>query len=411
MLGALIAAPLTRKIDAWMGLTLLGHGKEGARAILQAFVTSSLTFTVFVFSLLLVVVQIASGQLTPRVVSIVLKDKPAKLTLGVFVFTFIYSVAVLGRVEDYIPQFQLFIAILLTLLSIGAFLYLIQYVSKNVRPASLINKVGSEGLYIIEKVHPNLIRESPEAQDRADNGEIGELFLTVYHIGDSGVVLAFDVDGLLDAALRGNCVIEMVPQVGEFVARGEPLFNLYNHTGTKIDQSKLQSSVAFGQERTMEQDPAFAFRILVDIASKALSPAINDPTTAVLAIDQIHRLLRMVGIRNLDDGVVRDYLGQIRLIYPTPNWEDYVSLAISEVRLFGAGSPQVDRRLRAMIENLIEILPEHRIAPLKRELDLINRLVEHEFIEPEDRISATTPDYQGFGGSTPAIKRRYKKHS
>ena len=86
----------------------------------------------------------------------------------------------------------------------------------------------------------------------------------------------------------------------------------------------------------MEQDPAFAFRILVDIANKGLSPAINDPTTAVLALDQIHHLLRNVGCRCLDDGRICDATGQIRLIYRTPDWEEFVRLAVTEIRLFGA---------------------------------------------------------------------------
>ena len=110
----------------------------------------------------------------------------------------------------------------------------------------------------------------------------------------------------------------------------------------------------------MEQDPAFAFRIIVDVATKALSPAINDPTTAVLAIDQIHRLLRDVGRRHLDDERVRDASGAVRLIYRTPGWDDFVHLAITEIRHFGAGSIQVARRLRAMLDNLIQVLPPAR---------------------------------------------------
>ena len=106
----------------------------------------------------------------------------------------------------------------------------------------------------------------------------------------------------------------------------------------------------------MEQDPAFAFRIIVDIASKGLSPAINDPTTAVLAIDQIHHLLRSVGGRHLDEGLAHDRSGSLRLVYRTPDWEDFVYLAVTEIRQFGGTSIQVARRLRAMLENLTDIL-------------------------------------------------------
>ena len=116
--------------------------------------------------------------------------------------------------------------------------------------------------------------------------------------------------------------------------------------------STLRSAVAFGSERTLEQDPTFAFRIVIDIALKALSPAINDPTTAVLAIDQLHRLLRLVGKRHLRTDEISDASGQLRVICPTPNWEDFVHLTFSEIRQCGSNNLQIVRRLRAMIENL-----------------------------------------------------------
>src|SRR5262249_21243102 len=161
-----------------------------------------------------------------------------------------------------------------------------------------------------------------------------------------GVVLAFDITGLTSLATSADCLIEMVPQVGNFVAIGDPLFRIYGNGG-KLSEDALCQSLAVGQERTAEQDPAFAFRSMVGIASKGLSPAINDPTTAVLALDQIHHLLRIVGHRQLDDGIVSDATGRTRLTYRTPDWEDFVHLALTEIRHFGAESIQVARRLRA----------------------------------------------------------------
>ena len=148
----------------------------------------------------------------------------------------------------------------------------------------------------------------------------------------------------------------------------------------------------------MEQDPAFAFRIIVDIASKGLSPAINDPTTAVLAIDQIHHLLRNVGARRLDEGTVHDRAGDLRLLYPTPNWEDFVCLAVTEIRQFGGASIQVVRRLRAMLENLIEVLPPERTPLLRAEVTLLQRSTHRSFPEPEDQALADVSDLQGVGG-------------
>jgi len=148
----------------------------------------------------------------------------------------------------------------------------------------------------------------------------------------------------------------------------------------------------------MEQDPAFAFRIIVDIASKGLSPAINDPTTAVLAIDQIHHLLRSVGGRHLDEGLAHDRTGALRLVYRTPDWEDFVCLAVTEIRQFGGTSIQVARRLRAMLENLAEVLPPERAALLRGELELWRRSAERCFPEPADQALADVSDLQGVGG-------------
>jgi uncharacterized membrane protein len=164
----------------------------------------------------------------------------------------------------------------------------------------------------------------------------------------------------------------------------------------------LIASVAIGVERTTEQDPMFAFRIMVDIASKALSPAINDPTTAVLAIDQIHHLLKEVGKRYLAEGRAYDTRGELRLVYSTPNWEDFVHLASTEIRQYGRDSVQVMRRLRAMVQNLIDSLPRIREPRLAVELELLDSSIRRVFPDVEDQVLAETADFQGLGGSREA---------
>jgi len=166
-----------------------------------------------------------------------------------------------------------------------------------------------------------------------------------------------------------------------------------------IDDHQLRGAVALGTERTIEQDPTFAFRILVDIAIKALSPAINDPTTAVLAMDQLHRLLRRVGLQYLRGEVIRDAEGEPRLLFKTPNWEDFVHLSCIEIRHFGATSVQIMRRMRSMLENLIQTLPPHRHAELSLQLELLDRTIEVNYSFPEDIAIARTPDSQGLGGT------------
>lgn len=221
----------------------------------------------------------------------------------------------------------------------------------------------------------------------------------VVHEGRSAVVLALNLKALIRLARDADGVINFVPRVGDFVASGEPLFRLYGGTATLSD-STLRAQVAFGPERTMEQDAAFAFRVIVDVAIKALSQAINDPTTAVLALDQIHRLLRVVGRRHLHDDSLHDDQGALRLILPTPNWDDFVDVAFSEIRLYGASNFQVTRRLYAIIEDLMNVLPETRQDALHRQLHVLNDTLERLHLLPEDLTLARHPDRQGLGGSS-----------
>jgi uncharacterized membrane protein len=353
------------------------------------------TFIVFVSSALLVAVQLASGLLTPRIIAIVFKDPVTKFSLTVFVFTFTFTLAVLVQIKTSVYLLTANVAAYGCLANLGVFLYLIDHVGRALRPSGALGAVALLGRRIIESVYPRRLAEFP-TKELPPAPNLGQPASMIASRRD-GVVLAFDIRGLVSLAQRADCVIEMVPQVGDFIADGDPLFRTFQG-GATLPAEALRHSVAVGQERTMEQDPTFAFRIMVDIASKGLSPAINDPTTAVLALDQIHHLLRNVGSRRLDDGQVCDTAGQLRLIYRTPDWDDFVRLAVTEIRHFGATSIQVARRLRAMLENLIQTLPKERTALLRQELEVLHRSAERFFTDPEDRALAEISDFQGVGG-------------
>jgi uncharacterized membrane protein len=265
------------------------------------------------------------------------------------------------------------------------------------RPVSLVQRVGQYGLAVMESVYPE---RCPEAQSIARSQlSPGPAERTILHRGKSAIVVAVNVETLVAEAEKAKGVIEFVPQVGDFVGSGEPLFLL--HGGAEaVQERKLRASVVLGAERTMGQDPLFAFRILVDIAIKALSKAINDPTTAVLAIDQLQRLLRGAGTRNLRTDQILDQAGNLRVIFRTPNWEDFVHLAFSEIRFYGAENMQIARRLRAMIVNLTATLPAQRHPALCKELELLDRAIERLYVLPEDLKLARIPDSQGLGGSS-----------
>ena len=399
MLAALVLHPWIRRLDLALGWKAV-VGVDGARALLGALASSMLTFIVFVFSILLVAVQLASAQLTPRIIALVYRSPILKWSLTFFVFEFTFTLAVLGRIEDVVPRISLWVAVWGSVACIGLFVYMIDLVGKSLRPVALLTRVGTAGQEVIREVYPRPAAGTTDTPTNLPLATRDEPSRTV-ESGHTGVVLAFDVNGLVELARRADCLVELVPQVGDFVTRGDPLFRLYRG-GASIGDRELQQAVAIGPERTMEQDPQFAFRIVVDIASKALSPAINDPTTGVLALDQIHRLLRTVAGRQLDTGRVLDAAGQLRLAYRTPDWEDFLSLSVTEIRQFGRESIQIVRRMRAMLENLAGVVPPQRAALLRAELDLLNRGVSEDFRDPEDRLRAASADSLGVGGSVRA---------
>jgi uncharacterized membrane protein len=398
-LAAVLSVPLLRMLDRSLGFDFLQYTPEGARAVASIVAAAMLSFVVLFFSVLLLTVQIASSTLTPRVIARPFRSRTLKASLGLFVFTLIYSMAVVTRgIEGNIGHLATAMVIVLTVISICVFLYVVEHVSKQLRPVTVMADIASDGLQVIKAVYPRIFEQHGAREGESNQALLGVPSRVISHEGKPGVVLAFDIGTLVDVAIRDACTIEIVPQVGDFVATDDPVFRLYGGGAAAIASKELLKHIALDRERTLEQDPAFAFRIIVDIAAKALSPAINDPTTAVLALDQIENLLRQVGLRRLDTGLVHDSKGQLRLVYRTPDWEDFGGLVVTEIRQFGANSTQVVRRMRAMLENLIQLLPPHRSSVLHQELDLLKSTVDQGFALVEDRKRAGFPDSQGLGG-------------
>ena len=404
LLCFLVISRVSHTIGVWLGMSgllmqttgLMGLTVQGARVTLETIITLNVSFIVFTFGSLLVAIQVASGQYTPRIIATtLLRDNSIRNSVGFFVFTLLFSLRTLNHLEETVHQFNMLISGLLGTSSLIVFLYLIDYAARMLRPVSIVQRVASDGLAVIREVYPQpSVGEYPAPSRIAGK----TIYRTICHKGNSGIVLAVNVKALLDYACRIDEIIEIVPCVGDFVAVEEPLFQLYGGYGT-LDERELRAAIAFGPERTIEQDPTFAFRILVDIANKALSPAINDPTTATHAIDQLHRLLLSVGGRHLRGEEFDDSMGNLRLVFRTPNWEEYVHLAFTEIRHFGAGSIQIARRLRSMLEVLIQALPKHRHPPLCNELNLLDREIEKRFDFPEDLALARIADPQGLGSS------------
>jgi uncharacterized membrane protein len=391
----LIAARLLHHLDDRLKWTLLGLGASGATAMLEAIISANLAFLVFTFGSLLVAIQVASAQLTPRIIATtLLSDRTIKYCVGLFIFTLLFAISAQNRMESDVRQLVVFFAALFGIICFAAFFYLIDHASRLLRPVSVLSQVGNTGLDVIANIYPEPSHgpDFPESK----RAVLGEPNAVIAHRDKSGIVLSVDNAVLLAEASRADVVIEFAPQVGDFVAVDEVLF--FIHGAGNVDETTLRDAVAFGSERTMEQDPTFAFRIVVDIALRALSPAINDPTTAVLSIDQLHRLLRAAGKRNLRTDELFDRDGRLRAVVRTPNWEDFVHLSFREIRRCGSDNLQVVRRLRAMIDNLLQTLPAHRLPAVAEELNLLDREIEEKFPYPEDLSLARIGDPQGLGG-------------
>src|SRR6185369_9627507 len=284
IVAALIAVSQLSRYELAAG-SVSAIGTESMRAIMSTIAGSTFTLVVLVSSAMLLAVQLASAQLTPRIIALIYRSPYGKLAFAVFVFTFTFAVATLIRIEQTVPLITSYIAGYGFLISLALFILFTDTMGKMLRPSSALRRVGLAGREVVRSVFP--------AFRRADS-KLPEPFKVprdfaprVILCEEDGAVLAFDMAGVISKATRANCVIELVPQVGDFIAHGDPIFRVFGDAPAVSDKD-LRHSVAIGHERTLEQDPMFAFRIIVDIASKALSPAINDPTTAVLAIDQIH---------------------------------------------------------------------------------------------------------------------------
>jgi len=393
-----ISAAFVFALDARLGWGGLGFGVDGAKALCGAVVTFALSFVVFTFGSLLVAIQVASGQYTPRIIATtLLRDNVIRYTVGGFVFALLFAIKALNSIETSVPQLAVFITGLLGLGCLVAFLFVIDYAARMLRPVSLVKRLGDAELKVLEKMYPEKLAGTPAAPGTHVT-VVSSIERTLLHRGSSGIVLSVNLPHLLAEAEKANGVIEFAPQVGDFVGADEPLFFLHGGAAA-IDDDTLRQSVIFGIERTMEQDPLFGVRILVDIAIKALSAAINDPTTAVLAVDQLQRVLRSAGRRNLRTAFILGSSATVRVIFRTPDWDDFVQLTFAEIRFYGASNMQIARRLRAMIINLCNTLPPERHDALRLQADLLDQMLEKLYPLAEDLALARIPDSQGLGGS------------
>ncbi len=375
------------------------YSPEAARSLLGALASGMIAFTGFVFSILLLAVQFGSSQFSPRMLRRFLRDWTTKVALGFFIATFLFSLLELRYVgtaddPDLVPNMGITVAIVLLLASMLMFLRLIHRTTARLRVAAVVRELGKDGRKTIDRAYPD---PAPAEGEAGSPAPLCDARVVTYD-GGPAILQSIDRRGLLKQAIEADLIIELVPAIGDALIEGDPLFRVEGEAST-AHEGRLRKAIAVGDERTMKQDPAFALRLLADISIKALSPGVNDPSTAVQALDQIEALLRRLGTRRLTPGVARDDDGSERLRWPTPSWGDYLDLALDETRHYGEGSVQVSRRMRSLLVRLSDRVPDYRRSPVEAKLALVGIGADRGFQDRPDQVAAGTSDPQGIGTS------------
>jgi uncharacterized membrane protein len=374
------------------------YSPSTASTVLSAIVGAVAALTGFVVTVTVLVVQMASGTFSPRSMRLWYRDPVLKGALALLIGTLAYSFSLLRRIEaEFVPDLGVTLAGVLLIVGLVVFVLFLNRFVHLLRPVAVAALLAKG------------VRRSLD-DDIAGTRELGNVFAgplegmaeppsLAVRSTRTGAVQAVDLRGVATWAGRHECLVVMRHSVGEFVETGDVLFEVYGNPGRADEAERaLRGLVALGLERTIEQDPAFALRVMVDVASKALSPAINDPTTAVQVLDYLGDSLRVIGQADRSAPSWQIAAPKRGLVIPVRRWEDFLALGITEIREFGSTSIQVLRRLRAVLEKLLqEVRPENRAA-VQAELARLDASVAAGFSGSIDRDWAGIADRQGLGG-------------
>lgn len=407
VIAALMLGMLIPELDVRRAVPPALFTSAIAVSVLSAIASGMIAFTGIVFSMLFLMIQFGSTAYSPRLAGYFLQDRVVRHALGMFSATFLYALIALASAGAANEQvgFDLTVgaALLAVLLSTIMFLALLQHVT-TLQVGNVLHSVGDYGRIVIEATYPKLPRldtttDELELIPAPALPELPAPTQTIRYSGGPMAVVEIDLKALARMAQRAQAVIEIEYPIGDTVPNGAPLLRVRGGR-KRLSVWQLRRAVMIGRQRTIDQDPLYAMRLIVDIAIRALSPAVNDPTTAVQAIDQLDDLLRRIGRRQLDVGHVYDRAGALRVVYPTPHWTDFLALAIDEIRYYGATSIQVMRRLRALLEDLREAVPTERRGAVEDQLVRVNTSIDRSFPDVHDRRDALQADRQGIGIST-----------
>ncbi len=405
VLAAIALSLITVAIDRAFGDRIISTSITGkpdsVSTILSTIASAMVTLTTLVLTITTVAVQLAMGQFSPRIVRALLQDRASQLAYGLFASTFTFAILALRELDatggGTVPGLTVLVAYLLMLASIVTLFVYMHHSGNSLRAAGLIDLVGEHLHEQIDRLYAD-DDAAPMPRDVVAGLE-------------SGIVVDLDRAALVAAAHDAGCVFELVPMMGDFVPAGAPLLRIHGDAG-RLDHGQLARYVVLAAERTHGDDPAYGFRKLVDIAERGIAQPFTDPTTAVMVIHRLHDGLRQLATRRFPTGRHHDGDGDVRLIERVLGWDGYVRLAFDELRLAGAASPQVPRRILAALHDLKTVAPPDRHPPLDRQLALLTAAVEDQYDDGPDRHAALVPDQQGVGsgadldsGTRPGRKR------
>jgi uncharacterized membrane protein len=376
---------------------------SSAQAIFGALAGGMITFTGIVFSAVFVAAQIQTSSYSPRLAARLRRDPIVIAGLALPTATAIYSLfalAALGRQTneaggDFVPAATVICGLLLAVITLGVFVALVQRAFESTQIGGILRSLMRRGFAVIEEVHPRTAPSGGVAAPPTVDGDAKELS----HTGPPAVIAAVDRDALVRLARQTGGFVAVIPVVGEYLAPGRTVLRI-SGGHTDPDPALARRVFVLARQRTIDQDPAFALRMLVDIAIRALSPAINDPTTAVQALDRIESLLAELAPRHPGPSLLVDDDGSPRAIVPAPGWTAYMELGLMEIRRFGAASPQIVRRLNALYDRLSEIAAESERPRIELERRLLARAVMDTFPDEQERAIVEQPDRLGLGGAS-----------
>ena len=361
VVASLVAGTLLSQVEIREGSPLYGivfqGGADAARELLIVVSATMITVTGLVFSLTVVALQIASSQFSPRLLRNFLRDRGNQVVLSVFVSTFAYSLAGLHTVRnatpenpEVVPRLAISGALFLALLSLAMLVYFIHHIAWSIQIDTIMRQVERETLEVIDDVYPDpLIGEEhaallPEPPEGA----------VLVNAASSGYLQWVDSHDLLDVAREHDVSIRVLAHVGEHLVEGTPMAWVWRRgIGHPLDTDRLgdqiQHAVHVGWERTMRQDIRFGIRRLVDIAIRALSPAVNDPYTAVQAVHHLSVLCCTLAERRITSEVLTDEDGEERVWVPRRKFAAYLDQACGQIRRSGAREPRVGEALLRLL--------------------------------------------------------------